>query len=601
MMTFSRSLVRPLAAALLLAGALAPAGAQITPAVERWSPAGPQGGTITALAVAPGSSRTLYAGTDHGLVFRSTDGGGSWSLTQDLLNEYAPEAPVAALTVDPRDPAVVYAAVCYELIEPPFRFGGVFKSTNGGRKWTQLDNGLFDCRVMDLALDLQDPDTLFAAADGGLYKTEDGGASWDYSGAWSYLRAVKIDPSTPGTLYVIDLDIGVQKSTDGGATWAPRNAGLPLDAYLISLEIDPHTPGTLYVNTYRTTGPGVAPVYRSVDGGETWTPAALGLDGRRVADIVAGEAGLPATVLYAATEDGVFRSQDGGQSWTAPPAQTAARGVLVLAPASPSSLIYAGARYTGMFKSTDSGTLWRAVNSGLNGLQIDHFAVAPSTPSVLYATVRGLSVHRSDDGGATWRPANGGLPPAIFYDRDTFFRIMADPRDPRTAFAGRRGGLWKTSDGGASWRLTTDERAACSYFIDLAFDPRNNRTLYTAGYSYECAQLPRSCSGFKSTNAGESWTCMIDLGGDPSTLVIDPVNPAVLHAGGLFQVQKTVDAGLNWTDTGQGLPNPAWVNGLALPHTSGTVLAGTVHGLFQRTGNASWAAAGLYRLSQTVP
>ena len=582
------------ALAVLLALAAGPAAAQITPAVERWSPVGPEGGTITALAVAPGSRRTLYAGTEKGLVFRSTDGGTTWALTRDILSPFAPEAPVAALTVDRHDAALVYAAVCFELIEPPFVFGGIFKSSDGGRSWTQLENHFFNCRVRDVAIDPHDSDVLFATTDFGLFQSLDGGASWQpnvtfpTSPLFGDLPAVESDPFTAGTLFVIHNDLGLHKSTDGGATWTAQNAGLPAAPSLLDLELDPHTPGTLYINAVPSANPAVSPVYRSSDGGATWAPAAEGLGGRRVRDLAAGESLLGTTALYAATPDGVFRSLDGGQSWTAPPASTTARDVLVVAaPVEGAGQAFAGTRHLGVFRSTDGGHLWRAINRNLTGQLVRNLAVASSDPAVLYADIDGLSVRRSDDGGATWRPADAGLPPDDPFD-DTF-ELAVDPRDPRTAFASRHGGIWKTSDGGASWRRTTGPELAPLLTRAPVFDPRTSRTLYVTGFD-SGFPAPAPCRGLKSINGGESWFCMGDLPSGNAELVIDPVDPAKLYAGVFDRVWASLDAGLHWADISQGLPSPPQLLQLAATsHPPGTVYAGAFQGLFRRQGSGPWA------------
>jgi photosystem II stability/assembly factor-like uncharacterized protein len=583
---FSKRLVPSIILAVLLLAA-APA-AEGAPLRERWSPLGPTGGTITALAVAPGARRTLYAGTQDGAVFRSEDAGAHWVYAGSNLTNVR----VNDLEVDPRTSATVYAASCEFGFEPPFQSGGLLKSTDGGRSWALLElDILFDCSAIDLAIDPHDPDTVVAATVRGFFESHDGGATWELAPEIvppaefvDSAHAVTFDPAAPGTLYVLRSGIGFQKSTDGGASWTTLSAGLPAAGFLANLELDPGASDTLYIRTVDPAAapdPGVASVYRSDDGGATWTAAAAGLAGRRVLDLAVARA---APALYATTADGVFRSQDRGRSWTGPVPGTAG-ALVVAAPPSPAGIVYAGATLRGVLKSFDRGATWRAVNRGLHGLGVSRLAIAPSDPAVFYATVRDLGVLRSGDGGANWRPAGGGLGFEPFL-------LAVDPHDPQTVFASRlAGGLWKTSDGGASWRATAGD-TTCTLVQEIVFDPRGGGTVYAAGTRGVglCPSISAgACKGFRSTDGGESWTCMEELAREVHSLAIDPADPARLYAGGFFEIQTTTDAGLNWSDASAGLP-VVIVQSLALtPRAPGIVFAGTSSGLFRRTGGGAWS------------
>src|SRR5207245_2023532 len=128
--------------------------------INSWTSNGPEGGWIVALAIDPVTPATLYAGTYLGGVFKSTDGGGSWSAVNSGLpyypsNPYYPE--VFALTIDPQTPATLYAGTTL--------CGSVFKSTDGGGSWSALSTGLpnyANSYVAALAVDPQTPATLYA-------------------------------------------------------------------------------------------------------------------------------------------------------------------------------------------------------------------------------------------------------------------------------------------------------------------------------------------------------------------------------------------------------------------------------------------------------
>ena len=119
-----------------------------------WTSHGPEGGIILALAIDPATPTTLYAGTEGGGVYKSTDSGGNWSaVNTGLTNTY-----VDALAIDPVTPTTLYAGT-YP--------AGVFKSTNGGGNWSAVNTGLTNTSVYALAIDPATPTILYAGTEGG--------------------------------------------------------------------------------------------------------------------------------------------------------------------------------------------------------------------------------------------------------------------------------------------------------------------------------------------------------------------------------------------------------------------------------------------------
>src|SRR5947199_182719 len=240
-----------------------------------------QGGDIIALAIDPLTPTTLYAATDGGGLFKTTDGGASWNAT-GLTN-----ISVLALAIDPVTPTTLYAAInvlsagWYGSPTGPTT-GGIYKSTNGGATWSlissfdpTINDGSggqgFSCGpcggVLALAIDPSISTTFFAVTDGlVLYnywgdvvvwtqpgfvmKGTDGGRNWSTPGIYPWPDVIdpspipglaiapRADPLTPTTLYVGSTD--VFKSTDGGASFSPT--GLTGAASALSLAIDPRFP-----------------------------------------------------------------------------------------------------------------------------------------------------------------------------------------------------------------------------------------------------------------------------------------------------------------------------------------------------------------------
>lgn len=305
---------------------------------------------ISAIAVDPTNPAIVYIGTDFlpgsfsnsAGIFKSTDGGASWrainaGLTSNVDRQLLPIPPVIdRIVIDPRNPATVYA----------IGNGVVFKSTNGGDSWSATNLS----GVGALAIDPTNSAILYAAALGYVYKSVDGGSNWSQAGASTFgislqLTAVAVDLANPAIVYAGGVFQGSAytafKSTDGGNTWRLLEHG-PRGA-VNDLVFDPTNSSTLYVSTD-------AGVFKTTDGGGRWSVNTEGLGAGNVRGLVIDPANP--TRLYAATsairtDNGVYKSADGAQSWQQANAglpQTAPAGftALALAPSAPATL-YAGA------------------------------------------------------------------------------------------------------------------------------------------------------------------------------------------------------------------------------------------------------------------
>jgi len=128
----------------------------------------------------------------------------------------------------------------------------VFKSTNGGGSWSAVNTGLTDTYGRALAIDPTTPATLYAGTEGGVFKSTDGGGNWSAVNTglplYTSFYTLAIDPTTPATLYAGTSGGGVFKSTNGGGSWSAVNTGLTA-TYVRALAIHPTTPATLYAGT----------------------------------------------------------------------------------------------------------------------------------------------------------------------------------------------------------------------------------------------------------------------------------------------------------------------------------------------------------------
>ncbi|MBZ5728082.1 MAG: IPT/TIG domain-containing protein [Acidobacteriia bacterium] len=343
---------------------------------------------------------------------------GVLALGATIQNGYAQQA----LAIDPSNPATLYAAEYG---------GGVFKSINGGASWTASSSGLTNLGVLALVVDPSNPATLYAGTTkGGVFRSTNGGASWSASnpGLPYDVRALAIDPWNPATLYAgIDAGSnagGVYKSSNGGASWSASNSGLFSVAYLpvFALAIDPSNPADLYAGKYDGYG-----VFKSSNGGASWSASNTGLPAISSANsyvlALAIDRSNP-TTLYAGTAFGygVFKSSNGGASWSASnsgltTAFDSQISALAIDPANPAT-IYAGTYLQGssggVSKSSNGGTSWSASNNGLTAVGVNALAIDPWNPATLYAATGAGTVFKSANGGASWQPTGVSTASSLF-------------------------------------------------------------------------------------------------------------------------------------------------------------------------------------------
>jgi photosystem II stability/assembly factor-like uncharacterized protein len=278
----------------------------------------------------------------------------------------------------------------------------------------------------------------------------------------------------------------------------------------------------------------------------------------------------PDTLYAYASSGGVFRSTDGGQSWA-----FAGRGLepafgcsLAVDPRNPGT-VYTGGGNLGVFKTTNGGERWIRVAPFFFWDVVAH----PKIPGILYAGT-GNEIRRTTNGGRTWRVLRGSPRNAQ--------TLAIDPARPNVLYAGTfEEGLFKSTDGGASWAPIARGLDQTDAVLNLFIDPRSPSTLYLA--RYELGLL-------RSTDGGETWTPS-DRGMESSrtihSMAFDPGQPSVLYAATTAGLFKSADSGVSWSPIRPELWDRPTNAVLA---TASALLAGTNgHGIFRSTDQAvSW-------------
>jgi hypothetical protein len=176
-------------------------------------------GSGRAIAIDPGDSDIVYGARDGEGIFKSVDGGTSWTPVNDGLGSFS----IFALAVDPQNTSVLYAGTS----------SGVFKSANGGARWEAASVGLEsseDLAIHALAIDPIEADTVYAATEGGIFKSITAAEIWDRLANGlpdDPFLSVAIDPANRHRVYAGSETAGVFESVDFGASWQAAGTGLP--------------------------------------------------------------------------------------------------------------------------------------------------------------------------------------------------------------------------------------------------------------------------------------------------------------------------------------------------------------------------------------
>lgn len=413
-------------------------------------------GRVRAVAVHPLDPTIIYVGAASGGVWKSTNDGASWAPVSDAqcsLN-------IGALAIDPANPRIIYAGTG----EPSQSNGcGILRSTDDGQTWAKLDgSGLPSFRTYRILIDpvtagSTDRTTLYIASDQGAYLSSDGGRTFRKLALPTGGVELTMDPSNPRTLYAgfqraVDTT-GVFKSVDGGTTWSELTAGLPTGVGTATIALDPRVPGTVYVALATRTQNSLLGFFRSLDGGQTWT--ALGARGTRPGCPSQGRAASDLTVSSAF-------------SWYS--------SALLVHPQA-SGVLYFGEKY--FWRSTDGGASWIDITQtpsaclsadGISpDLHVDQHVIAFDPRGRLYLANDG-GIHRSPNGGDTWESLNTNLSLRQFYPGTSLH-----PTNPSIIFAGAQDdavlrytdGSWAAVQGGDGGFTAIDPLSPSTVYAEV--------------------------------------------------------------------------------------------------------------------------------------
>jgi photosystem II stability/assembly factor-like uncharacterized protein len=328
----------------------------------------------------------------------------------------------------------------------------------------------------------------------------------------------------PNLFYIGVNNGGVWKSTDAGRVWTPIFDDQPTGS-IGCLAVSPSNPDVIYVGSGEglqrpdlSTGDGV---YKSYDGGKTWTNTGL-RDGQQISAIIVDPKDADRVFVavlghpYGSNaERGVFRTTDGGKKWEKVLYKDEDTGAIALA-----------------FDPSDANTIYADLWASRQGPWENGAWQGP-----------GSGLFKSTDGGSTWKQLMNGLPAAA--DRLGRIGLDVSRTDPKRIYAvvdaPRLGGIYRSDDAGASWkRINSEVRlwGRGSDFAEVKVDPKNKDVIYVANTSL-----------YKSTDGGQSFTCIRGApgGDDYHTVWINPDDTKIILLAGDQGAVVTVNSGATWS------------------------------------------------------
>lgn len=498
----------------------------------------PMNGRIGALAIRPSDGRLILAGAQGG-IWTLDDGAASWvPRTSDQETQ-----AMGALTVAPSDDSVVYAGTGEGATSGDSYFGdGVLKSTDGGTTWAHVSGDYFQgVSIARIAVDPTNANHLYAAvlrgrggarrvtvtphSRYGLWESTDGARSWTLRKEETEGNGgtdVEIDPQNPRIVYATFWNDGIYKSVDGGRTFAPiMNFGLDQPDYSdsrFSISISHPSPGgagTLYAGFNWTDAKGEEPsrVWKSTDGGASWTELPAGDDGPQgeadsvenycdiqcsYDNVVEADPNHPDTVFVAGEygydlspqSGGVYRSTDGGQTW-----ENLGWDLHPDFHAFAFDLKHAGGvaigNDGGVWYSPDGGGRpsrseplsdvdWEDLNAG--GLTLGQFtsiATNPTLPARLWGGTQDNGTQRKSATSKTWfdmTSGDGG-------------QVLVDPTDSNYVYGTYYGiQLYRITDGGAQFFTNQsivngiDLNDRSEFYVPFALNKQDTSQLFMGTY-----------------------------------------------------------------------------------------------------------------------
>ncbi len=536
------------------------------------SPGGYAGlGRLNCVAFVAGDDTRFYVGSPSGGLWKTTDSGTTWEVLTDD-NDVLGVSDAIVIPGSSSSNDTIYIATGDRDGGSMWSLGGgqsndnntigVLKSVDGGATWSTTDLVWIPSDKKTVNRLLKHPassDTLYASGTDGVFRTIDGGTTWPAVFTTEEILDMEFKPMDPGIIYGSTRSGDVYLSTDAGSTWVKKldvTTGLRVE-----LAVSEDKPAWVYAAISKSGG-GLEGIYKSEDSGMTWTKIYDGtvsghyllgyycdgsVDGGQGSyDLCIATDPTDATIVFLGGVN-TWKSTDGGVSWSISNMWTGSAtynscGAPVvhadkhyLAFQSGSSTLFE-CNDGGLYRTTDGGTTWDHLASGLVISQLYRLGVSQSTSNNVIAGLQDNGTKSLLSG--TWTDVIGG----------DGMECIIDYTDDATQYGELYyAAMRRTTDGWAtSTSITSGLTGYAAWVTPYVIDPTTHTTLFVGLDEI-----------WKSTNQGTSWTKITSFGTGPTTfrsLAVAPSSSDTIYAASLTTIYASYDGGTTWTDITGTLP-----------------------------------------------
>lgn len=510
-----------------------------------WQPIGPYDapstdgiGRINCITFHPTNNNILWIGTPAGGLWKSTDAGVTWSTNTDQLTNLG----VSGIAIDPLHPDTMYIATGDRDGADTYTFG-VLKSVDGGQNWKPTGlayNVSQNSRVCAIHVLPSNTNVILAATRSSIMRSTDGGATFTatQSGQFNMLAP---DPSNPNTIFAGTAGNDIYRTRDGGLTWTQLTSGLPTSGKnRVEITVSPQDSNYVYAVYSLSADNGFGGLYRSINGGDTWTLRST----------------TPNILNGSTTGSGA-----GGQGWY--------DLCIAVSPTNKERIFVGGVN---IYRSNNGGSGWSMIAHWYGGgapyvhADIHWFKFRPGIDELYVGTDGGVS--KTGNNGISWTNLYNNM------NITQYYKISQSATNPLMIIGGAQdngthrklGATWSKINGGDG--------------MDNAIDPSNNNLVFA---SSQYGNFSRS------TTAGSSFTYMNfaanGTGNWVTPIQIDPVNSSIVYIG-YDRLWKSTNKGLNWSQTSTSTVGGGNIDGFQIAKSNNQVIYVYINSNLYRSNNA---------------